>query len=129
MSKCCSWLYAPFICWGWCSRRVALLALVAVLAQALLTLVRGHLVALFLFSVWHDKMFKMIIVDCSFRRGLLAFAHFLDETLAGLEGRQVVCFDDERGVLGNVACCLACAVLDDEASESTQVYVFLVHGQ
>ena len=31
-----------------------LLALMAVLAQALLTLVRGHLVALLLFSVWHN---------------------------------------------------------------------------
>jgi hypothetical protein len=41
---------APFIHVG----AAVLLALVAVLAQALLTLVRSHLVALLLLSVWHS---------------------------------------------------------------------------
>ena len=44
---------------GWCSFHLlvmsaVLLALVAVLAQALLALVRGHLVTLLFLSVWHD---------------------------------------------------------------------------
>jgi hypothetical protein len=33
-----------------------LLALMAILAQALLALVSGHLVTLFLFSVWHNLL-------------------------------------------------------------------------
>jgi len=43
-----------------------LLALVAILAQSLLALVGSHLVALLLFSVWHNSdLFKMLITSFS----------------------------------------------------------------
>ena len=50
----------------------------------------------------------------------------VDEALGGLEGGQVVGFDNERCVLRDVASGLLCAVLDDEAAEATEVDVFAI---
>ena len=44
----------PFIFLAPCKSLPGLLALMAILAQPLLALVSGHLVALLLFSVWHN---------------------------------------------------------------------------
>lgn len=58
--------------------------------------------------------------------GLLAF-HLFYESLGGLEARQVVGGNGDRGVLANVAGCLGSAMLDDEAAETAEIYVlFLV---
>jgi hypothetical protein len=52
--------WAPFI-HDFLTACGVLLALVAVLAQALLALVRSHLVALLLFSVWHSGFVKILM--------------------------------------------------------------------
>ena len=61
-------------------------------------------------------------------RNVLLFAsHALNETLGGLEARQIVCSDGNSGVLGDVACRFGSTVLDDEATKTTKVnIVFLV---
>ena len=61
MTECCAVGGAPFIFSARQEPRrdtthvlIGLLALVAVLAQTLLALVRGHLVTLLFLSVWHS---------------------------------------------------------------------------
>ena len=62
-----------------------------ILAQSLLTLVSSHLVALLLFSVWHNtKIFKYLNVK---------LLHFCNEALGRLEGGDVVSVDNQSGVL------------------------------
>ena len=57
-------------------------------------------------------------------RNVLLFAsHALNETLGGLEARQVVCSDGNSGVLGDVACGLSCTMLDNKAAETTKVNI------
>ena len=124
--------YAPFMVLrcteqGVTCHALGLLALMAVLAQALLALVRSHLVALLLFSVWHNE--RILMVNYLFVDLLLVLYHLGDEALAGFEGRQVVGLNNQRCVLRDVACCFLGTVLDDEASESAQVDVFLVDSQ
>ena len=86
-----------------------------ILAQSLLTLVSSHLVALLLLSVWHN-------LECLILNDFLLF-HFLNETLRGLECREVVSIDNQSRVLGNVACGLGSTVLHCECSKATQVHV------
>ena len=72
----------------------------AILSQSLLTLVSSHLVALFLFSVWHNFNYlnvkdKTLLV---FDLGILAL-HLGYEALGRLEAGEVVSADDDGGVL------------------------------
>ena len=87
-----------------------LLLLVPILAQALLTLVRGHLMPLVFFSVWHNpRGLKLVLLDGS------------NENLGRLERGNVVLRDGHCGSLGDVACSLLSPMLDDEAAETTEV--------
>ena len=89
-----------------------LLLLVSVLAQALFTLVRRHLMSLSLFSARHiqDNIWILfLLLDC------------VDEYLGRLEGGNIVCRDSHSGPLGNVTSSLLCPVLDDEATKSTKI--------
>jgi len=90
----------------------------SVLAQALLTLVRSHLVSLMLLSVRHNM---------NNLKGFL-FAHFRDEGLGGLEGGHVVLRDHDGRVLGDVAGGLLGAFLNREAAKATEIDV-LAAGQ
>ena len=81
-----------------------------VLAQTLLTLVRGHLMPLVLFSVWHNSRdLKLVLLDGS------------NENLGRLERGNVVLRDGHGGSLGDVARSLLSPMLDDEAAETTEV--------
>ena len=60
-----------------CSANYGLLALMPVLSQSLLALVRGHLVALFLLSVWHGLMKLNGLIFLVQPKGF-SFAHCLD---------------------------------------------------
>lgn len=91
-----------------------------ILAQTLFAFVRGHLVALFLFTVRHSV--KRLIVIISY----LLFVYVFNEGLARLEAGQIVSSDIDSGVLQYVAGGLCSAVLDDEATEATQIYVFFL---
>ena len=56
-----------------------------------------------------------------------AFDPLLDlggEELRGLEGRDAALGDDDRSLLRDIASRLLCALLDDEATEATEVDVF-----
>lgn len=44
------------------------------------------------------------------------------EYLGGFECRDIVCRDGHGCLLGDVSCSLLCPVLDDEATEATEVY-------
>lgn len=52
--------------------------------------------------------------------------HSIEENLSGLEVRNVVLGNDQRGVLRDVASGLLSALLQDEATEATEVNIFLV---
>ena len=86
----------------------------SILAQAFLALVGRHLVSLVFLSVRH---FKTTI--------LLFYTLFnvVDESLSGLERRDVVSGDDDGGVLGDITTSLLSALLDDEAAESAEINV------
>ncbi len=88
-----------------------LLLLVSVLAQALFTLVRRHLMSFSLFSAWHNK--RMLILFLLF--------HGVDENLGRLESRDVMSGDGHGRLLGDVAGGLLSPMLDDEAAETTKV--------
>ncbi len=49
--------------------------------------------------------------------------HLAHETLCRLEAGEVVCCDDDSGVLGDVAGGLLSSVLDDEAAETSEIDV------
>ena len=46
------------------------------------------------------------------------------EELGGLEGRDAALGDDDRSLLRDITSCLLRTLLDDEASEATQIAVF-----
>ena len=80
--------------------------------QTLLALVSRHLVSLMLFSVWH------ILNSLLFNLTL----HGTHKALCGLECGDIVCRNGHSGHLGDVACSLLGAVLDDEAAESAKIH-------
>ena len=88
----------------------------SVLAQALLALVRSHLVSLMLLSVRHNYYFLKVFL----------FANLGNESLGWLESGDVVSGDDDGGVLRDVACGLLRAGLDGKATESTEINVLAV---
>ena len=87
----------------------------SILAQTFFALVGRHLVSLVFLSVRH---FKTTI--------LLFYTLFnvVDESLGGLEGRNIVCGDDDGGVLGDVTTSLLSTFFDNEATKTTEVDVF-----
>ena len=85
----------------------------SVLAQALLALVRCHLMPFMLLSVWHNTVGLKL---------LLYLFYFVYEYLSWLESWNVVSRNSHRSVLGDVSCCLLSSMLDDEATESTEIY-------
>ena len=85
----------------------------SVLTQALLALVRCHLMPFMLLSVWHNTLclnYYLLLLD------------FVDENLSRLEGWDVVSRNCHRSVLCDVSCCLLSPVFDDEAAESAEIY-------
>lgn len=52
--------------------------------------------------------------------------NFLFEAVGGFESRDVVSRDNECGVLADVTGGFLRSLLDDEASEATEIYVFAV---
>ena len=86
----------------------------SVLAQTFLTFVRSHFVPFVFFSVWHFK----VLLDCYVR-----LFDFADKDLSRLEGRNVVCRDDDGRVLGDVTCSLLCAFLDNETTKTAKIDV------
>lgn len=117
-----------------------LFALVSILSQSFLTLVRSHLVALLFFTVWHNfKCLKIICFVLNFHHcqahvarlaihcstAALRF-HRIDETFGWLEAGQVVRVNRDGGVLLNVPGGLCRSVLDDKAAETSQINVFLI---
>ena len=89
----------------------------SVLAQAFLTLVRGHLVPLMLLSVRHN-IYNL--------KGLRFFAHLGDEGLGRLEGGNIVGGDHDGRVLGDVPGRFLRAGLHREAAEATEIDVFTI---
>ena len=88
----------------------------SVLAQAFLTLVRGHLVPLMLLSVRHN-IYNL--------KGFLV-AHLGNERLGRLESRNVVGGDDDGGVLGDVAGGLLRTGLHGKATKSTEIDILTI---
>ena len=86
----------------------------SILAQTFFALVGRHLVSLVFLSVRH---FKTTI--------LLFYTLFnvVDESLGGLERRNIVCGDDDGGVLGDVTTSLLSTLFDNEATKATEVDV------
>ena len=85
-----------------------------VLSQSFFTLVRRHLMSFLLITVGHS---------CKYSMGLRINALVIDglhENLGGLEGRNVVLGDDNRGFLGNVAGRLCGAFFEDKAAKASE---------
>ena len=93
--------------------RKLLSLLVSVLTQALLALVRSHLMPFMLLSVWHNTLVLKL---------LIYLFYFVYKYLSWLESWDVVSRNSHCSILGDVSCCLLCSMLDDEATESTEVY-------
>ena len=89
--------------------------LVSILAKTLLTLVRRHFVSLMLLSVWHNKLGLKNYID-------KLLLYFVYEYLSRLESWDVVSWNCHSSVLSNVSSSLLSSVLDDEATESTEIY-------
>ena len=93
----------------------------SVLSQSFLSFVSSHLVALFLFSVWHSlKSFKwvdIIIIMFVFYQSSLSGLAFLfafhlgHEALGGLEAGEIVRLDHDSSVFRDVACGFFSSVL------------------
>ena len=86
----------------------------SILAQTFFTLVSRHLVSLVFLSVGH---FITTI------RLFYTLFNVVDESLGGLEGRNIVCGDDNGGVLGDVTTSLLSTFLDDETTKATEIDV------
>ena len=91
-----------------------LLLLMTILAKTLLTLVRSHLMTLVLLSVWHN---------CIILNGLYKLLNLTCEALSGLESRNIVLGDSDCSVLRDVTSNLSSALLDDEATKTTEIYI------
>ena len=84
----------------------------SVLTQTLLALVCRHLVALMPLTVWHSiNEFKK----------LFSLHHFY-KLVGWLESWNIVLRNYHCSFLCNILSGLSCAMLDDEAAESTKIY-------
>ena len=92
--------------------RKLLSLLVSVLTQALLALVRSHLMPFMLLSVWHNTLVLKL---------LIYLFYFVYKYLSWLESWDVVSRNSHCSVLSDVSCCLLSSVLDDEATEATEI--------
>ena len=57
---------------------------------------------------------------------LRASLDFLHEGLGRLEGGNIVLGDDERRILGDIACGLLCTTLEDETAEATEIDILAI---
>ena len=88
----------------------------SVLAQAFFTLVRSHLMSLMLLSVRHNYIVL---------KGFL-LAYLCNERLCGFECGDVVCRNDNRRVLGDIASRFLSTGLHSETTEATQIDILTV---
>ena len=92
-----------------------------ILSQSFFTLVSRHFMTLMLLSVWHSG--KILWINTLF---ILLFLHVHCESLCRLERGDVVLGNDNGCVLRNIASSLLCSLLQDEATEATQIYILLL---
>ena len=107
----------PQVCFL-CVAQTELLTLVSVLSQSFFTLVRRHFMSFLFLSVWHSFTIYRLI--------LKLFLYLVYESLCRLERWNVVFGDSDCLLLVNVTCSLLRSMLDDEATESAQIYRLLI---